>query len=235
MSGDITAAERMDRIYRNQRHIYDLTRKYFLLGRDRLIERLEPKPGDNVLEIGCGTGRNLIVAARRYPRSRFFGIDISSVMLGSATQAIARAQLSSRVVVARADATGFDPVTLFGQPQVARAFLSYSLSMIPAWETVLDNAMRSLSASGELHVIDFGRLERLPPWFDAALRNWLRVFEVTPCDDMELRLAQLADQIGASMTIERPYGGYAQYAVVRRDIPRSLRDNVSHSGKGRDR
>ena len=31
----------MDRIYRRQRHVYDLTRKYYLLGRDELIERFE--------------------------------------------------------------------------------------------------------------------------------------------------------------------------------------------------
>ena len=30
----------MDRIYRHQRHIYDPTRKYYLLGRDRLIDGL---------------------------------------------------------------------------------------------------------------------------------------------------------------------------------------------------
>ncbi|HWU72526.1 MAG TPA: SAM-dependent methyltransferase, partial [Sphingomonas sp.] len=28
----------MDAIYRSQRHFYDLTRKYYLLGRDALIE-----------------------------------------------------------------------------------------------------------------------------------------------------------------------------------------------------
>ena len=27
----------MDGVYRHQRHIYDLTRKFYLLGRDRLI------------------------------------------------------------------------------------------------------------------------------------------------------------------------------------------------------
>ena len=32
-------ADLMDRIYRRQRHVYDATRKYYLLGRDRLIER----------------------------------------------------------------------------------------------------------------------------------------------------------------------------------------------------
>jgi len=62
------AAVRMDRQYRWQRHIYDLTRKPYLLGRDRLVAELLPTPGARVLEIGCGTGRNLIRIARTYPR-----------------------------------------------------------------------------------------------------------------------------------------------------------------------
>ena len=57
----------MDGVYRGQRHIYDLTRKYYLLGRDRMIDELQPPVGGHVLEIGCGTGRNLIAAARCWP------------------------------------------------------------------------------------------------------------------------------------------------------------------------
>jgi S-adenosylmethionine-diacylgycerolhomoserine-N-methlytransferase len=212
---DVTAAQRMDRIYRNQRHIYDLTRKYFLLGRDRLIDGLDVGPGDSVLEIGCGTGRNLIVAAGRYPLSQFYGIDISSVMLDSATKAIGRARLSQRVVVASADATLFDPRALFGQAQFARVFLSYSLSMIPGWQTVVDSALQLLASSGELHVIDFGRQENFPRWFGTGLRNWLSLFEVTPRDDLERKLILLAEAMSARVTIERLYGGYAQYAIVR--------------------
>ena len=34
------AAALMDRMYRRQRHIYDLTRKFYLLGRDEVIARL---------------------------------------------------------------------------------------------------------------------------------------------------------------------------------------------------
>ncbi len=34
-------AELMDGVYRYQRHVYDLTRKYYLLGRDRLIDGLD--------------------------------------------------------------------------------------------------------------------------------------------------------------------------------------------------
>ncbi|MGB6067829.1 MAG: class I SAM-dependent methyltransferase, partial [Desulfomonilaceae bacterium] len=74
----------MDRIYRNQRHIYDLTRRYFLLGRDTLIERMEVKEDARVLEIGCGTARNLIHVARRFPSIQLFGIDASTEMLKSA-------------------------------------------------------------------------------------------------------------------------------------------------------
>ncbi|MDP3895918.1 MAG: class I SAM-dependent methyltransferase, partial [Mesorhizobium sp.] len=68
----------MDGIYRRQRHIYDATRKYYLLGRDRMLERLDVPPGGAVLELGCGTGRNIVAAARRYPGARFCGLDISS-------------------------------------------------------------------------------------------------------------------------------------------------------------
>ena len=43
------AAALMDRMYRRQRHIYDLSRKFYLLGRDEAITRLRPAPGDKVL------------------------------------------------------------------------------------------------------------------------------------------------------------------------------------------
>ena len=58
----------MDRVYRRQRHIYDFSRKYYLLGRDRLVRDLTLAAGKSrVLEIGCGTARNSIRIAERYP------------------------------------------------------------------------------------------------------------------------------------------------------------------------
>ena len=42
----------MDAIYRSQRHFYDLTRKYYLLGRDALIEGLAPPPGGSAWQVG---------------------------------------------------------------------------------------------------------------------------------------------------------------------------------------
>jgi S-adenosylmethionine-diacylgycerolhomoserine-N-methlytransferase len=202
----------MNRIYRRQRYIYDVTRRYYLLARDLLIDRLAPAPGDRMLEIGCGTGRNLILAAKRYPEVRCYGIDVSTEMLTSAIRAIARAGLSSRVRVAHADATAFDPNRLFGPARFERVFISYSLSMIPAWPAVLDAAIASLSSGGELHVVDFGGQRRLPRWFRNLLRRWLALFHVAPRDNLEGVLVERARRLDATLTVERPYRDYAQYA-----------------------
>src|SRR6202035_503163 len=99
-SWPVEATDRMNRMYRRQRHIYDATRRYYLLGRDRLIAGLQPAAGANVLEIGCGTGRNLLSAARLCPHARFFVIDVSTEMLTSAISSISRRGLTNRIRVA---------------------------------------------------------------------------------------------------------------------------------------
>lgn len=216
MTATLSASVSMDRIYRHQRHIYNITRKFYLLGRDRLIERLAPEGNDCVLEIGCGTGRNLILAARQYPNAHFFGIDVSGEMLASAREAIASGKVSSRVTVQRADATAFDPLSVFGRSQFERIFISYSLSMIPEWRSVIAKAVSLLAAGGELHIVDFGGQEGLPDWFRSALRHWLTLFHVTPRDDLEVTLTTFIGPGRASLIHERPYRGYSQLAVLKK-------------------
>jgi S-adenosylmethionine-diacylgycerolhomoserine-N-methlytransferase len=204
---------RMNRMYRWQRHVYDATRLYYLLGRDGMITNLRPAVGAKVLEIGCGTGRNLVHAARRYPQARFFGIDVSTEMLTSAMSAIARADLADRIRLAQADATSADPKALFKITGFDGVMISYSLSMIPEWHHVLEGAVRLLRPGGRLHVVDFGNLERLPA-MRAPLWRWLALFGVTPRDTLEQELSALALASGADLKFERPFQGYAQYAVL---------------------
>jgi S-adenosylmethionine-diacylgycerolhomoserine-N-methlytransferase len=216
MTDILASAELMDRIYRRQRHLYDFTRKYYLLGRDRLIHRLSPPAGSRVLEIGCGTARNLVMAVHTYPDVHFFGIDISTEMLETARSVVEREGIAPYVRLARADATTFDPALQFGVPGFSRIFVSYTLSMIPGWQTVLARALTWLPPGGELHIVDFGGQDRLPGWFRAALRGWLGLFHVEPRDTLEAELSLLGLRSGALTTFERPYRGYAQYAVCRR-------------------
>jgi len=202
-------AERMDGVYRGQRHIYDLTRKYYLLGRDRLIDELTPPVGGHVLEIGCGTGRNLIAAARCWPGAHFHGIDISEEMLKSARAAIARAGLARRVTVARGDATGFDPNALFRVNSFDRIFQSYTLSMIPDWQAAIREAVNHLSTYGSLHIVDFGQQEDMPEWFRGALFAWLARFHVEPRALLIEAAREAANDAGARLAVARLYRGYA--------------------------
>jgi S-adenosylmethionine-diacylgycerolhomoserine-N-methlytransferase len=211
----VSSTDLMNRTYRHQRHFYDFTRKYYLLGRDRLIAELAPRDGDAVLEIGCGTGRNLTTAAARYPGARLFGVDVSTEMLTSAIATVARAGLASQIRVAHADATRLDPQPLFGVARFERIFISYSLSMIPDWQAVIDGSIAILAPGGELHIVDFGGQQRLPGVFRTLLRRWLALFHVTPRDDLEQALRARAQAARASLAFERPYRDYAQYAVLR--------------------
>jgi S-adenosylmethionine-diacylgycerolhomoserine-N-methlytransferase len=217
-------ASLMDGIYRHQRHIYDLTRKYYLLGRDRMLAGLDVPPGGSVLEIGCGTGRNLVLAARRYPGARLYGLDISAEMLRTAAASLAREGIADRTTLARGDATAFDAAALFERERFDRVFVSYALSMIPNWERAVGQALACLAAEGSLHVVDFGSQERLPRWFGTALRAWLARFHVAPRDTLQAELSHQAASAGMRLTFTPLYRGYAVQAVVRagpRPIARS--------------
>jgi len=186
------SAELMNDIYERQRHIYDLTRKYFLLGRDTLIAQLQPPAGGRVIEIGCGTGRNLIAAARAYPHAELFGLDVSSAMLFTARANIRRAGLEHRIKLALGDAARFDALALFGRRTFDRAFFSYSLSMIPPWRDAVARGFDVVATpGGRLLIVDFGEQERLPAWFRRSLCAWLAKFHVTPRAELRDALTAL--------------------------------------------
>jgi S-adenosylmethionine-diacylgycerolhomoserine-N-methlytransferase len=187
-------AELMDGVYRLQRHFYDVTRKYYLFGRDALIDTLDLAPGARVVEIGCGTGRNLIRIARRYPKARLFGLDASQEMLKTARSSIIRAGLEDRIVLAHGYAEALSP-TLFGEKRpFDRAVFSYSLSMIPDWNQALRAACAALSEGGRIHIVDFADLGGLGALGAATLNAWLRLFHVEPRRELIARLEPLASR-----------------------------------------
>lgn len=216
MGAQLDHGRLMDRVYRHQRHVYDATRRYYLLGRDPMIAGLNPPAGGSVLEIGCGTGRNLVKAARRYGQATFHGIDISQEMLVTAGKSVAAAGLEKRIRLARADACRFDPVKVFGRETFDRVFISYAVSMIPGWQAVMREAFTHLAPGGELHIVDFGDQRELPGWFRAALYTWLGWYHVTPRNDLFEASGDIAGPHGAAVEERRLYRGFAWISIIRR-------------------
>ncbi len=200
----------MDEVYRGQRHIYDLTRKYYLFGRDTLIAGLAATPGMRVLEVACGTGRNLAKIGRAWPGVRLYGLDISTEMLKSA-----QATLGEDAKLGQGDACTFDPHSLLGEARFERIVLSYSLSMIPEWEAALDHAASLLADGAALHIVDFGDLEGLPRPLRNLLRAWLAKFHVEPRTAMAQTAARIAAARGLLLSSKRGPLGYYQLHVLR--------------------
>jgi S-adenosylmethionine-diacylgycerolhomoserine-N-methlytransferase len=176
MAADARVA--MDRMYRHQRYIYDLTRKYYLFGRDRLIAELPVGRGEHICEVGCGTARNLVLLAKRHPSARFYGIDASAEMLKTAAAAVDTAGLRGRVDLATALSTDFSAGQFGRSAPFDRLIYSYSLSMMDDWRAALEHGFAQLKPGGTLHVVDFGDQEGLPGWFKRALGTWLDQFHV---------------------------------------------------------
>ena len=210
-------ADVMDQLYAWQINIYDFTRKYYLLDRDFLISHLQPPPHGQVIEIGCGTGRNLIRAAELYPDAHFTGLDISSVMLQKAQKAIKKAGLDHRIRLAQADAEHLDfddPV--FMPHSYDRVFCSYTLSMVPAWTTALMGIARLVKSNGSLMIVDFGQMKDMPRLFKAGIRQWLKIFHTTPRDALAEGMQHIA-ALGFDIDISHPHYGYSIFVKAQKN------------------
>lgn len=210
MNSATTHASRMDVMYRRQRHIYDLSRKYFLFGRDTMLSAMTPAPGERVLEVGCGTARNLIALAGKHPEVSFFGVDISNEMLNTARAGARRAKVSKRLTLAQCAAEHLRHRDTFGlDAPFDLVFFSYSLSMIPTWRRALDVAFDNLRPGGSLWIVDFWDQKDLPDWFERMLNAWIRRFDVTPRPEVIELLEERSNAGEGRLTVESVGGRYA--------------------------
>ncbi len=144
----------MRRYYRWHALIYDLTRWTFLLGRNTLLKELdlEKVPAPVLLEVGCGTGRNLRILAIRHPTVTLIGIDVSTDMLTRAFKSTA--SYSRRVLLFEAAYRPEMRIKLAHKPDFV--LFSYALTMFnPGWEAAIDRAWQDLPVGGQIVVVDF--------------------------------------------------------------------------------
>ncbi|MDD2900984.1 MAG: class I SAM-dependent methyltransferase [Syntrophales bacterium] len=152
MSLENPALERSQiaRYYRWHAWIYDLTRWTFLRGREELIRlaaaQCQPR---RLLEVGCGTGKNLLHLGRLFPEAELWGLDLSPHMLARAHKKLAGSRRRVNLIEAAYDrpvAPGHFDLVVF----------SYALSMFnPGWEAALLTAGQDLAPEGYIAVGDF--------------------------------------------------------------------------------
>jgi demethylmenaquinone methyltransferase/2-methoxy-6-polyprenyl-1,4-benzoquinol methylase len=139
--GDDMASEgsAIRQLYRRRAKRYDaVTWIYPLFGvrmarfRSRAAEALRLKPGDTVVELGCGTGLNFgILQDRIGPNGSLIGVDLTDAMLSRARQRVAEAGWGN-VELVEAD------LAEYAVPQGADAVLStFAMTLVPEYDAVI--------------------------------------------------------------------------------------------------
>ncbi len=220
-SGAADQAVAMDQMYRVTRHIYDVTRAYYLLGRDRMLAKVVTNPSTATLEVGCGTARNLIKLARRAEPGLLCGLDASQEMLDTAAASIARAGVPAagheRIRLRQGLAECLDAKTMFGRDEpFDTIFFSYCLSMVPTWPGAIEAAMANLKTGGHLVIVDFWDQKDLPGIFATGLKKWLSLFHVLYRPEVHDALAALGTSGRADVTFESVQKRYAYIASLKK-------------------
>ena len=154
-------------VYDRNARFYDLAVwGYYLVGmpigkwRRMVVEALELRPGDTVVEVGCGTGLNFDLLQKAVgPKGRIIGIDISEGMLDRA-RALVRAKGWQNVELTCCSVSDFEfPDGIGGI--MATGVLTYE----PEFDRVVERGAKALASGRKWSVLDY----KMPS-------GWQRVF-----------------------------------------------------------
>lgn len=157
----------MQQYYKLQSKIYDATRWSFLFGRKRIIRELplSQEQTSRILEVGCGTGYNLVRLARQFPQAELIGLDVSPDMTALAEKNTLA--FSERVSIRQAP---YQSGHQLFEGQVDAVLFSYSLTMInPQWSELVSQAKKDLKPGGLIAVTDFHDSQN--QWFKKHMSN----------------------------------------------------------------
>ena len=184
-------------------------------GRQRGIALLGLRPGDTVLDLGCGTGLNfaLLVAAVG-PTGTVIGLDRSANMLKVARSRVEENGWAS-VRLIEADATTFDPALVAADLPAAAyghvdaVFSSYALSVIGNWPPAWKRMRALLKPGGRAGIVDM----QLPVGRGRLFSPLARLFASLGGADLTTRPWTVLEREGVQVQSETVRGGHIRVVV----------------------
>lgn len=148
--------QELKQIYRKRARRYDITANlYYLLGfreqayRKKAVGALNLKPGDTVIEIGCGTGLNFSLLQREIgEEGRIIGVDLTESMLVEARQRVER-KAWSNVELVHCDAADY---TFPTHPD--GIISTFALTLSPDYDDIVRRGAEALVPGGRFVVAD---------------------------------------------------------------------------------
>jgi S-adenosylmethionine-diacylgycerolhomoserine-N-methlytransferase len=190
----------IERYYNFHSRIYDATRWTFLFGRTAILRKAvaagaQPK---RILEVGCGTGKNLANLCRHFPQASVTGLDLSDAMLNVARRKVQR-WVNRMELIQRA----YDAPISTGEPYDL-ILCSYALTMFnPGFETAIEAAHADLAPGGHIAVVDFH--DTRFRWFE----RWMGVNHVRMQAQLQPKLESLFKPVVNQ--VSRAYLGVWRY------------------------
>jgi len=161
-------------LYRRRAKRYDLSiQLYRLFGfemeryRQDAISALGLGPGDQVVELGCGTGLNFEYVQRIIgPEGKIVAVDLTDAMLDVARCRVAREHWTN-VEIVQADVAKWQfPVG------VSAVYSTFAITLVPEYDAIIERASRALRPGGSLAVMDMKKPDHWATWL-VKLAVWL--------------------------------------------------------------
>lgn len=138
--------------------------------RSLLLRQLAPKPGEAILDVGCGTGTFAIMAKQAAPRAKVVGLDPDPEVLKRAKDKAGRARVDIEWRI------GFARDAGRSAGQFDKAVSSLVFHQIPAIEkrAGLEGMMAAIRTGGEIHIADYCRQ---PDWLMRQLFRTIQLLD----------------------------------------------------------
>lgn len=133
-----------------------------------LIAQAHIRPGQNILDVGCGTGTLTLLIKQTHPNAAVYGLDVDPQVLDIAQRKTE--QTGETIVLQQGTATCLP----YADGSFDRVFASLVLHHLTRQDKqqMLREAFRVLKPGGELHVADFGKPHDPLMWLISWAVRW---------------------------------------------------------------